>query len=311
MCCKFKSRRHPSYFLAFLSTLVLACGILIIYMTVDLIEADLALRNSVLSAPAFQVAQDAGATILMLCAVLSIAVAFAGCAAVKVSHRCYIMVYGCCLGSIWIAVFIVGCVFAATADAAPMITNQLCVPQVTNPKNSYENDGFGRDIMVQLNGNMCSATCPCPPSAAATYENMTETSLNFFNRSKSLGQGNTTAGYTRMYYQDGGDFKNFTDCYNANLSPAATDEQRDAMTQVMKIMQIMEPKFSCSGICNPGLFWFTLPVGTTPPTKNCITFMADAIGGKFTPIGLVAILSGVIMAIIWLFQYVLWCRFHD
>lgn len=76
-------------------------------------------------------------------------------------------------------------------------------------------------------------------------------------------------------------------------------------------MSVMEPKFSCSGVCNPGLFWFTSSVTTTPPTSNCITYLSAAIGNKFTPVGLISILSGVIMGLIWIFQYALWCKYDD
>ena len=306
-----KTRKTPAFCLAVLSTLVFVCGILIIVMTVGMNSVDNALATSVIQAPEFQMAQDAGSVILWICALLSIIVACAGCAAVKIKHRCYIILYGCCLGSIWIGVLIVGCVFAGTASAAPMITQQLCTPAVDKPQNSYQNGGFGRELNQILNSNMCTAQCPCPQEARVVYDNKTEASMNFFSRTRQAGTGNTTNNMIMMNYQATGSFKNFSDCYTQVLAPQATDAQKKNMNSLLKVMSMMEPKFQCSGICNPGLFWFTQSVTLQPPASNCITYLADAVGTKFTPVGLVSILSGVIMGLIWIFQYALWCKYDD
>ena len=76
-------------------------------------------------------------------------------------------------------------------------------------------------------------------------------------------------------------------------------------------MGAMETRFQCSGVCQPGLFWYTVQVGTAPATSNCVQYIADEIGSKYTPVGVTAIASGVIMSLIWLFQYALWCKFED
>lgn len=213
-----KTRKTPAFCLACLSTLVFICGVLIIVMTVGMNTMDSALATSVLEAPQFQMASDGGSAVLMICAIISLIVACAGCAAVKIKNRCYIMLYGFCLGGVWLAVFIVGCVFAGTAQAAPVIIQQLCVPKVADPTNSFDNGGLGREMMQVLNSNMCTETCPCPVAAVAVYDNKTESSMNFFSRTRARGIGNTTDNYIRMNYATTGTYDNFTACYNTAIA---------------------------------------------------------------------------------------------
>jgi len=306
-----KSRKTPALCLAVLSTLVFICGVFIIIMTVGMNTMESALATSVLSAPEFSMAADYGSVILYLCAILSIIVACAGCAAVKIKHRCYIVIYGCCLGTVWLGVLIVGAVMAGTASATPVIIQNLCKPSVASPTNSYENGGFGREAMLTLNSNMCTSACPCPGDAKAIYDNKTESSMNFFNRTRFPGSGNDTNGMIKMQYASSGTYSNFSSCYTSVLAATAPAEKNQNMNSLIKVMTVMEPKFSCSGICNPGLFWFSLDVTTPPPGQNCISYLADAIGSKFAPVGLVSVASGIVMGLIWIFQFALWCKYDD
>ena len=214
-----KSRKTPALCLAILSTIVFVLGILIIIMTVGLDAVDSALSTGTAAMPEMKAATTTGALILYLCAALSLIVACAGCAAVKIKHRAYIMLYGCCLGSIWLAVFIVGCILAGTAAATPAMMNAVCDQGVPNPSNAYQGNAFDKSIQLMLNGRMCTPTCPCPGSAKATYDALPASKMNFWSRTAQVGSGNSTSNLIQMYYAGSNTFNTFQECFPVQIAP--------------------------------------------------------------------------------------------
>jgi len=166
-------------------------------------------------------------------------------------------------------------------------------------------------MQIALNGNMCTAQCPCPVAAKAYYDTVPQSTMNFFNRTKAAGSGNDTSNNIRMRYAQTGTYSNFTSCYNTVLAPNADNDQNKAVRGILKVMSSMENRFSCSGICQPGVFWYTKEVGTPIATQNCISYVQSEVGEKYTPVGFASVASGIIMSLIWLFQYALWCKFDD
>jgi len=155
--------------------------------------------------------------VLYLCSALSLIVACAGCAAVKITHRAYIMVYGCCLGFIWLAVLITGGVLAGAAAATPMVMQGLCSQSDVAPSNAYSGYAIDRNLQVALNGVMCTATCPCPVSAKSTYDNLNATTMGYFNRTAQPGTGNNTANQIKMQYAQVGTVSSFQECWTTKL----------------------------------------------------------------------------------------------
>lgn len=306
-----KSRKTPALCLAILSTIVFILGIVIIVMTVGMDAYDSVLSGDSAGVGDLKAVQNVGSAVLWICAILSLLVACAGCAAVKITHRCYIIVYGCCLGSIWLAVLIVGCVFAGTATAAPALMEAACSQGVDTPTNAYQGDAVDQALQIALNGQMCTAVCPCPGSAKAYYDSLSESQMNFFNRTRQFGVGNNTAGQIRMNYANAGTYQNFSSCFDQVIAPKTDEDAAKSIRGLLKVMGSMEKRFSCSGICQPGVFWYTLNVGTPIATQNCISYVQAEISEKYTPVGLAAIASGVVMSLIWLFQYALWCKFDE
>jgi hypothetical protein len=306
-----KSRKTPALCLTLLSTLVFVCGILIIVMTVGMDSIESALDHPDMAIPEIKAAQTAGSAVLWICAILSLFVACAGCAAVKITHRAYIMCYGLLLGFIWLGVFITGCVFSGTAAAVPVILEGVCNQGVVSPTNAYEGKAIDRSIQILVNGQMCTPQCPCPPAAKANYDAVPEAKMNFFNRTRAAGTGNNTAQQIRMTYSGSKSYSNFTSCFKDVIAPNLGPKETKAINGYIKLMTGLERRFSCSGVCQPGLFYFSLDVTTDLATDNCLQYVANEIGNKYIPVGLVSIISGIIMGLIWLFQYVLWCKFDE
>ena len=67
-----------------------------------------------------------------------------------------------------------------------------------------------------------------------------------------------------------------------------------------------ESKFSCSGICDTQLFYYTVQMNKGPPTSTCILHMKNVIANNLTYMGMSATMCGLIMIFMWLCQYTLW-----
>jgi len=136
--------------------------------------------------------------------------------------------------------------------------------------------------------------------------------MNYFFRTRAAGSGNTTNGLIRMTYGNTGTFSNFSSCWETNILPNLVDKDTGApMNGMIRTMKSMEKRAACSGVCNPGLFWYTLDVTTGPPTSSCLSFITGSISDRFAPVGLAGIVSGLIMFLVWLFQYFLWCKYDE
>ena len=165
-----KTRKTPALCLALLSFLVFVCGVIMIVMIVGMSTYDQAASSSI-ETPEIKMTSDVGSGLLWVCSIMSMIVAIAGCIAVKIKHRCYIICYGFCLGGIWLGIFIIGCIFAFAATSVPVIGEALCSPMnATAPNNSYNQGGLDRDLMQVINGQMCTPVCPCPVAAKAVYD---------------------------------------------------------------------------------------------------------------------------------------------
>lgn len=110
---------------------------------------------------------------------------------------------------------------------------------------------------------MCSVTCPCPPEAAKIYENLTESDQTMFNRSDMITSESELT------------FSTFQQCWDQRLSTSSLFDSEfvQLVDDYLETMEIFESESSCSGICQPGLFWFTKPVTIAPPTDSCIDSM--------------------------------------
>ena len=269
-----KTRKPAALCLTLCSTLIFLCAILIIVMTVGMDTLETALDNDELAIDEIKAAQTAGSAILWICGIISFVVACAGCAAVKITHRGYIMCYGLILGFIWLGVFIVGCVFAGTAAAAPALIKARCSQGIDDPTNAYQGNALDRNIQILLNGQMCTPQCPCPPAAKSVYDAVPEASMNFFNRTRQSGTGNNTSSQIKMTYSGSKSYDNFTSCFKEVLAPNLKEKEANAIKGYFKIIRALENGTGCSGFCQPGLFYFSLPVTTPPATENCLVTIA-------------------------------------
>jgi len=67
----------------------------------------------------------------------------------------------------------------------------------------------------------------------------------------------------------------------------------------LKILEFFEQKYACSGICNPALYYYSIPISKGAPTTPCLVFLRKEIGDSLIYLGVVSVLGGIIMGLIW------------
>jgi len=168
---------------------------------------------------------------------------------------------------------------------------------------------------------MCSQICPCNVNQSAPWKNLNETYLNSQNRTSVVGTSATDSkGYYRFFWintttASNATYANFTSCHNylQNTPSAKTAAMPDskAIDTGIKILTYFEAKYVCSGICHPGLFYWSLSLDKGIPTTNCLGYLKKEIGDNMNYLGVTAIVVGGILFFIWIFQYCLWRRFPE
>lgn len=76
------------------------------------------------------------------------------------------------------------------------------------------------------------------------------------------------------------------------------------------MIAFFENKYTCSGICNKALWYFTLDMSVGIPTKTCLKSVNMEISQSLTYLGVTGVVIGLLMFLIWLCQYCLWKRFN-
>lgn len=74
----------------------------------------------------------------------------------------------------------------------------------------------------------------------------------------------------------------------------------------MRVIAFFEAKYTCSGVCTPGLFYFTLPLDKGIPSEGCLQFLKTEIGGRMTYLGITSLVIGILMMGVFVMQYCLW-----
>lgn len=77
----------------------------------------------------------------------------------------------------------------------------------------------------------------------------------------------------------------------------------------MGFVKYFEGTFTCSGICSSSMFYYTLPMSQGPPTTTCLTHMKTVIADNLTYYGITATVSGIILVLTFLANYLL-CKFE-
>ena len=95
-------------------------------------------------------------------------------------------------------------------------------------------------------------------------------------------------------------YKNFLFCFedmkNGRRDTRQVSEEKAAELKqlyesrevqgAMDLVEYFETKFTCSGVCEKSLFFFTLPMKEGPPSETCLTYMKATIADNLTYMGM-------------------------
>jgi len=79
----------------------------------------------------------------------------------------------------------------------------------------------------------------------------------------------------------------------------------------ISVLSYFEQKYTCSGVCRPAFFFYSLPLSTGLPSENCLTYMKNEIGDSLKYLGLASTICGLVILLIFICQYALWCNYED
>lgn len=164
-----------------------------------------------------------------------------------------------------------------------------------------------------VNLQMCTSNCPCDPAAYSQgYSNMNPNNFTFNGRSNQQGSGNGPNGKLKITLASGAQtaYSDFQTCYMAVLKDNYPKDQQNQHMAYFQFMKPMEQRNKCSAFCVPGLFYFTQQISSYPKA-GCVNNILNEAGTGYTVPGTIAIVSSIVMFLIFLFQYCLWCDKKD
>jgi hypothetical protein len=218
------------------------------------------------------------------------------------------MLYGSGLGTVSFVVFIIGCVFAFQSAYMPSAVATICSEKNTaQPQPFMKRSYLDTNMLYQVNRWMCTSQCPCAANSYSQgYSSIDESYLNYHGRTSVPG----TQGKLPITTVPANGLTSWGQCWNNTIRARADKNITQSMDSYMKVMRLLEPQYGCSGACIPALFWFTKTIDTMPK-DGCLLQVATDLSATYVFPGWATIISSIIMLLIFIFQYTLWCDGKD
>ena len=143
---------------------------------------------------------------------------------------------------------------------------------------------------------MCGRNCPCPDVTQKTEWN-TDT-----DRAWRFETGDKT-------------FTTFKDCvtdtdnYHASIpfQVWATEfREQTNFFEISEWLALFENEFECAGYCAVADFYWQRPISEGKPKRACAEDITSDVTAAFKNLGLTALISGVLLFLMFVFQYCLW-----
>jgi hypothetical protein len=97
-------------------------------------------------------------------------------------------------------------------------------------------------------------------------------------------------------------YTNFIQCYRdmVKSNPNNTDIPTGTnIDNAIKLITYFESKYTCSGVCKPALFYYTLNLDKGIPSTTCLMYLKTELGSSLSYLGITACITGAIMFCIW------------
>jgi hypothetical protein len=182
-------------------------------------------------------------------------------------------------------------------------------------------------INSYANNLMCSTFCKCQTDLAKPWVDLGEEALQLKNRTLTPAGGAPQDADEKWVFVTRASapaseelYSKFSDCntylqgqYEADTTPEKTEygwvPHGSTIDMGIKVITFFEAKYTCSGICNPALFYYTLDLSEGIPTSSCLQYLKSEIGDRMSYLGITAIIIGVLMMLVFVVQYALWCNY--
>ena len=167
---------------------------------------------------------------------------------------------------------------------------------------------------------MCTRNCPCKSNAKqGEWTSMLAAQKATFLRTKEFVFTQNTDIVTYETYdkcieniKDGSVAENMAAGYTgtkAFYEFAKNFREQGDFTEIKEWIEFFEDEYECAGICKPALFNWIQKVDEGKPIKSCVSAVKDDLTSSFMGLGIATLANGILLFLIWLFQYCLWRRY--
>jgi len=204
----------------------------------------------------WEAAADFAFMFTVVTALVILGTAVCGCMTAK--HQGILKyIFGVFLLIVTILLFVVTALIGGAANFSEDDVQDVCNGETPIEELSYITsiDDFANDWVGRY---MCTSYCPCIQSEDTTgaFSALTRTELESFYPSRSGG----------IYWGTSGDsstYSTFADCFSTNTF--FSDDQDVVDQDIIDLVNYLETTYECSGVCNPGYFYWTLGLSSGIP----------------------------------------------
>jgi len=249
------------------------------------------------------------------------------CCTSSCCNKCFLaVIYGVMLFVMWIIFIAVGGVVTGASIVGPQQVQDVCDGKLDdNERMKVVMDTIHQvdnDLVGLMNERMCGLACPCEETPAKPWTSLSEGDLKKYKRTKEVQSSpsddkDAEGNFYIVTVADGDEeaVQNYKEClaklksYNDDIvanggepsESAMTPEQEEKVETAYKVVSYFEKKYSCSGICDVGLFYASLPVKDGVPQHACASDVQIEIKNSFANLGYATLIIGLLMFVMWIF----------
>lgn len=187
-----------------------------------------------------------------------------------------------------------------------------------------------------IDSYMCSTYCPCPASTSSSlWTGMSADDVQKQGRLSTMDWyfggdqykiGSATKVQNPTAPVISREFATFAECANdvvineADWDNVEDDDVVDELfyysdtkgeNPFMGVLAFIEERYSCSGFCNPHMFFATRNIDQGKPTEGCGTPVSKEFGTELGSIGAAGVVAGLMLFCTFLSSYCLWKKYDE
>ena len=230
-----------------------------------------------------------------------------GCMTGKFKKPCFALPYLIATGVLCLILFIFGAVALAGRRNLNKVRDDACKTAGAGDLKQQYKDTIDRYT--------CSSECPCAAGEGDSIKNLwysyNDDKFRKSNRKKEGQQGNQ---HDVVFRSDGETYSSFSECYKKKLR-----KEKETRREIKKFYEqgleeffnAFEENYDCASVCDKPLFYMTVDVSSGAPNEECGSALIKSVNKRIKPVGVVAIISGVVVLIAFIGTFPLCTGFDD